>query len=70
MKYTVKNIYEADFGCEERIDDNGLKVIVYLEDECGKITKVEQLDSYLIENSINEGSIVRIDTRGMLILFE
>lgn len=67
MKYTVKNIYEADFGCEERFDEGGPKVLVYLEDECGEIVKIEQYDNYLLEKKIKEGTTVVISDDGKLL---
>lgn len=67
MKYTVKNIYEADFGCEERNDTDSLKVMVYLESQCGELVKLEQDDSYLLEKKIDEGCTVTISEDGRLL---
>lgn len=67
MNYIVKNIYEADFGCEERIDNNGPKVLVYLEDEKSNIIKVEQEDNNLLEKKIEEGDTVTVAKDGKLL---
>lgn len=65
-KYTVDNIYEADFGCEERREDERLKVIVHLTDEQGQKTVLEEEDEWLKNHRINEGSRVIQDASGRL----
>lgn len=53
--YTVTHIYEADFGCEERVDGAKAKCVVYLEDENGRQRHVEVEDEWLTANGIEEG---------------
>ena len=56
VAYTVTHIYEADFGCEERVDGAKAKCVVYLEDENGRQRHVEVEDEWLTANGIEEGS--------------
>lgn len=53
-KYIVKEIYEADFGCEGLPDGQCPKVIVHLEDESGKKLSMQMDDEWLVEQSIDE----------------
>lgn len=55
MKYIVKNIQEADFGCEERPDGVGAMVLLRLRDESNQEIDMEVADAELLANEINEG---------------
>ena len=54
--WKIKNIYEADFGCEERQPGAKLKVLVELENDIGETKTVEAYDEYLTWNHIDVGS--------------
>lgn len=55
--WKIKNIYEADFGCEERQPGARLKVLVELESDTGEVKTVEAYDEYLTWNHIDVGSV-------------
>ena len=55
--WKIKNIYEADFGCEERQPSAKLKVLVELENESGETKTIEAYDEYLTWNHIDVGSV-------------
>lgn len=57
-KYKVLNIYEDDFGCEERTDDHKTQVIVALKRSDGKEITIKQEDDWLYQQDINEGDEV------------
>ena len=54
--WRVKRIQEADYGCEERLDGEKLKVLVTLEDDQGGQRQLLVEDDRLYENGIDEGS--------------
>lgn len=54
--WKIKGIYEADYGCEERLPGEKLKCSVTLEDECGNTKVVEAEDEWLRANNLDEGS--------------
>ena len=53
--WTVKSIMEADFGCEERGENEPLMVIVTLESDDGRMLQFEAEDAWLNEQDIDEG---------------
>ena len=55
--WKIKNIYEADFGCEERQPGAKLKVMVELINEYGETKTIEAYDEYLTWNHIDVGSV-------------
>ncbi len=55
--WKIKDIYEADFGCEERQPGAKLKVLVELENDIGETKNIEAFDEYLTWNHIDVGSI-------------
>ncbi len=57
-KYTVENIYEDDFGCEERAEGYEPQVIVILRDTKGNERTIKQLDNWMYQQEINEGDEV------------
>ena len=61
MKYIVKKIQEADFGCEERPAGYEPQVIVRLCDESGHETDKELPDAGLYALGIDEGDLVYFD---------
>lgn len=61
MRYIVKSIQEADFGCEERPDGVGAMVLLRLRDESNQETDMEVADAELLANDINEGDWVYFD---------
>ena len=57
MAWRVKNIQEGDYGCEERQDDEKIKVIVTLENESGELRQLMAEDDWLYEKGIDEGDL-------------
>lgn len=53
--WIVKHIMEADFGCEERPDNEPLKVLVTLESDDGRVIQFEVEDAWLTQKKIDEG---------------
>ena len=47
--WKIKQIAEADFGCEERMPGEKLKCLVILEDESGNVRCLETEDEWLTE---------------------
>lgn len=66
-EYKVKEIYEADFGCEGLPEGQRLKVVVRLVDMDGNETSIQAEDEWLIKQDINEGSMVVMDMEGRLL---
>lgn len=52
---TIKRIDEADYGCEERLPGEPLKVLVTLESDEGMEYQIECADAYLTINNLDEG---------------
>ena len=61
MKYIVKRIQEADFGCEERPEGIGAMVLLRLRDVAGQEIDLEVPDADLLAQDINEGDWVFFD---------
>lgn len=61
MTYTVKHIYEADYGCEERPAGYKPKDIVILTDDSGAEIRLELPDEELVAKGINEGDRVSLN---------
>lgn len=55
MVWTVVNIAEDDFGCEERMPGEPLIVLVTLESEDGRRCQFGVADQWLYLQEINEG---------------
>ena len=47
--WKIKQIAEADFGCEERLPGEKLKCLVILENENGETRRLEVEDEWLTE---------------------
>ncbi len=54
--WKIKQIAEADFGCEERLPGEKLKCLVILENENGETRRLEVEDEWLTEQELDEGS--------------
>lgn len=55
--WKIREILEADFGCEERQPGEKLKCLVRLENEKGQIRELETEDEWLYVHGLEEGSI-------------
>ena len=55
MGWTVKRIQEDDYGCEERLEDAKVKVLVTLVDESGQERLIRVEEEWLYANGIDEG---------------
>ena len=55
--WRIKQIAEADFGCEERLPGEKLKCLVILENEKGETRRLEVEDEWLTEQGLDEGAI-------------
>lgn len=53
--WTIKHIYESDFGCEERMPNEPLTVLVVLESDTGEEMQVEVADNWLTLMGMDEG---------------
>ena len=49
MRYIVKNIQEADFGCEERPNGVGAMVLLRLRDESNQEIDMEVADAEILQ---------------------
>ncbi len=67
MRYTVKRIQEADFGCEERPADYVPMMWVTLCDEAGNEIAMEIPDAELYSKDINEGDSVYFDSENQIV---
>ena len=54
--WTIKQIYDGDYGCEELQPGQQPKVSVTLESEDGEIRYVSVEDAWLVENKLDVGS--------------
>lgn len=54
--WTVKQLQEADYGCEERMPGEPLKTLVVLESDDGIVCQFEVADEWLINQGIEEGN--------------
>jgi hypothetical protein len=61
LKYIVKRIQEADFGCEERPEGIGAMVLLLFRDVAGHEIDLEVPDADLLAQDINEGDWVFFD---------
>ncbi len=68
--YRVKNIFEADYGCEERPEGYAAMDKVILESEDGEEFYREVKDAELYDKDINVGDKVFLDENGQLIKCE
>ena len=54
--WTIKQIFDGDYGCEELQAGQKPKVSVTLENEAGEVRYVTVDDEWLTENNLNIGS--------------
>ena len=54
--WKIKQIAEADFGCEERLPGEKLKCLVIIENQNGETHRLEVEDEWLTEQGLDEGS--------------
>ena len=54
--WTIKHIFDGEYGCEERTPGKKPTVSVTLENEDGKNKIVSVEDDWLTENNLSEGS--------------
>lgn len=53
--WIIRNIYESDYGCEERMPGEPLIVIVELESDDGEISEIEIAEDFLTVHDLDEG---------------
>ena len=53
--WIVKQLQEADYGCEERMPGEPLKTLVILESDDGRVCQFEVADEWLTNQEIEEG---------------
>ena len=63
--WTVTRIDEADFGCEERMPGEPLRVLVTIRCEDGRISRFECAQDWLLSQGIEEGDEWPEDIPGM-----
>lgn len=54
--WTIKQIFDGDYGCEELKPGEKPKVSVTLENEAGEVYHVSVEDEWLTENGLDVGS--------------
>lgn len=57
VKWTIRQIFDGDYGCEERLPGESPKVSVTLVDENGVEKYVSVEDNWLTERGLTEGSL-------------
>ena len=57
MSWTIRQIFDGDYGCEERLPGQGPKVSVTLVDESGVEKYVSVEDNWLKEQGLDVGSL-------------
>ena len=55
--WKIRQIFDGDYGCEERLPGQGPKVSVTLVDESGVEKNVSVEDNRLTERGLTEGSL-------------
>lgn len=55
--WKIRQIFDGDYGCEERLPGQGPKVSVTLVDESGVEKNVSVEDNWLTERGLTEGSL-------------
>lgn len=56
--WKVKQIFDGEYGCEERLPGKKMKCLVTIEDEQGNVKSFTAEDEWLTNNHIDEGSII------------
>ena len=57
MSWMIRQIFDGDYGCEERLPGQGPKVSVTLVDESGVEKYVSVEDNWLKEQGLDVGSL-------------
>ncbi len=57
--FTVSRIFDDDYGCEERDFGEAGMAIVILKDKFGEEREIKVADDFLIQNGIEEGSVLK-----------
>lgn len=65
-EYTVKKIWEADYGCEEQPDGYVEMDTVILRAEDGTECRLRVPDAQLVKLEVEEGSQVTVDAAGII----
>jgi len=55
--WTIKQIFDGDYGCEELQPGQKPKVSVTLENEDGEVRYVTAEDEWLTENGLEKGAV-------------
>lgn len=58
--WKIRHIYEADYGCEERLPGDKLKCLIEIVDDNGNEKRIEVEDDWLRFNGLDEGSLIDI----------
>ena len=56
MSWTIKQIFDGDYGCEERDENEPAKVSITLINEAGEEKYVSVADAWLTEQGLDVGS--------------
>ena len=56
--WKVKQIFDGEYGWEERLPGEKMKCLVTIEDEQGNVKSFTAEDEWLTNNHIDEGSII------------
>lgn len=62
--WKVEQIFDGDYGCEERQEGESKKVSVYLVNELGETKRLTVEDAWLLEKEIDEGSVWPEEEKG------
>lgn len=55
--WKIRQIFDSEYGCEERMPGEEMKCLVVLENEECLTKEVMAEDKFLTENGLNEGDI-------------
>lgn len=55
--WKIRQIFDGEYGCEERMPEEEMKCLVVLENEECLTKEVMAEDKFLTENGLNEGDI-------------
>lgn len=55
--WTIKHIFDGEYGCEERMPGEEPKCVVTLVDEEGNERRLMAVDSWLVKNKLDVGSV-------------
>ena len=53
--WTISRIDEADYGCEERLTEEPLMLLITLESEDGEVIQFEVAENWIEIQGLNEG---------------